>query len=266
MMPRIILLTTASNPASKGIAEELIRKHGFSMSADGEWERNGVRMVETGAASVLEVPTDFDADCLMVLSTHRSKTPGRMLTTHVPGNWDAAGMGGKPRTLNPAPARMLKAMLKGLKREGDAIGWPVSLEADHHGPASEKPIMFVEIGNGPEQWGDASAISAVAKAVISVLDDSEGIFKEKSVAAFGVGGGHYPKTFTRLMLETDIAVGHVIPKYSIDSMDEDVFRQAIEKNVEKVDRVLIAKDETNSAQKERVRTLCASAGIRCELI
>ena len=45
-----------------------------------------------------------------------------------------------------------------------------------------------------------------------------------------------------------------------------MFRQSIEKNVEKVTKVLIAKDETNLEQKERIRELAIKFGVDVELV
>ena len=45
-----------------------------------------------------------------------------------------------------------------------------------------------------------------------------------------------------------------------------MFRQAIEKNVEKVTKVVISKDETNLAQKEKIKKLADDYGIPVELI
>jgi len=272
----MIILFTSENVAGAGIAAKLVAKHGFRHAGENElvrgggrlrgnvWLREGVHLIDTKAPTVLEVPTDFETDCLLVLSTHRSKIPGRMLTAHVPGNWAGAEMGGKPRTLNTAPASRLKVLLQELKKEGDRIGWPVSLEADHHGPTCRTPILFVEIGNGETEWRDEKATEAVANAVARFLErDAK---KETYETVFGVGGGHYPKTFTRLALESQVAVGHILPKYAIDALDAEMFGQAIAKNVEKLSRVLIAKEETNAAQKEKVRKLAEGAGIAVELV
>jgi D-aminoacyl-tRNA deacylase len=256
----MIILFTSENAASAGIAENLSAKHGFMASGEREWARNDVLLVDTRAPTVLDVPTGFETDCLLVLSTHRSRTPGRMLTTHVPGNWGEALMGGKPRTLNVAAASRLKTLLQELKKEGDRIGWPVSLEADHHGPTCGVPILFVEIGNGETEWRDTEAAEAVANAVARFLDRRDETYE----TAFGVGGGHYPKTFTRIVLETPLAVGHIAPKYAIDSLDGDMFRQAVEKNVEKVAKVLVVKEETNAVQKKKVRELAVDMGLEVE--
>jgi D-aminoacyl-tRNA deacylase len=261
----MLILFTSKNKASANIAGKLVEEHGFSKSGDSRWKTRagGIELIDTKSETVLEVPVDFKTDCLIVLSTHRSKTPGKMLTTHVPGNWNEAKMGGEPRTLNIAPARILKRMLIELKKEGDRINWPVSLEADHHGPLSPVPIIFVEIGNGEEQWDDQEAARAVANAVAKVIETKT--FHEQETA-FAVGGGHYPRTFTRIMLETDIAIGHVLPKYAIDDFDEAMFRQAIEKSVEKVDVVLIAKDEVNATQRKKITEMCDKYDIEARLV
>ncbi len=255
----MIILFTSQNPASANIAGKLIAGHGFRKAAENEWERGGVRLVDTHAPTVLDVPTDFETDCLLVLSTHRSKVPGKMLTAHVPGNWGNADMGGQPKTLNIAAASTLKILLQELKKAGDRIGWPVSLEADHHGPTCDVPILFVEIGNGEAEWADENAVEAVASAVTAVLDRMAK--RETFETVFGIGGGHYSKTFTKLVLETQLAVGHIVPKYAIDALDEGTFSQAIEKNVEKVSKVLVSRDETNAAQREKVSALAAKFGI-----
>jgi len=275
----MILLFTKNNPASANIAKKLIEGHGFTektsptsaettlgQAAWETWEREGVMLIDTNAPTVLDVPTDFDTDCLIILSTHKSKTPGKMLTAHVPGNWDKADMGGEPKTLNIAHGLMLKRLIKALDAENrkQKLDWPVCLEADHHGPTCEVPILFVEIGNGEEQWADELAARVVADAVASVVfGAAEGTEPE---TVFAVGGGHYQRAFTKLLIETGITVGHMAPKYAIDAMDEGMFAQAVLKNVGEVKKVLILKDETNGAQKEKIRKFAESAGIAVELI
>ncbi len=190
----MIILFTKNNLASANIAKKLIEGHGFEKSkanAPGDeagspaettlgqaamevWEREGVMLIDTNAPTVLDVPTDFDTDCLIILSTHKSKTPGQMLTAHVPGNWDKAEMGGEPKTLNIAHGLMLKRLIRALDTENrkQKLDWPVCLEADHHGPTCEVPILFVEIGNNEEQWADELAAQVVADAV-AVQSSSE---------------------------------------------------------------------------------------------
>ena len=257
----MLLLFTSQNIASRNIAQKLIDEHGFQKKEENIWEKDGIKLIETNAPSVLDVPTDFDTDCLIILSTHKSKSEGQVLTAHVPGNWNNADFGGERRTLNIAHASMLKTLAKEIKKQADLIGWKFSLEADHHGPTCNVPIIFVEIGNNEEQWKNEKAASAMANAVASAIKHDE-----EYETVFGVGGGHYTRAFTKIALETELAVGHIAPKYVVDDIDEDTFRQAIEKNVEKLSKVLISKEEVNAKQREKIRELCKKFSVDCEII
>ncbi len=257
----MIVLFTSSNIASLNIAKKLIENHGFEKTSENEWELEGVRLIDTKARSVLEVPTDFETDCLLVLSTHKSRAGKRMLTAHFPGNWSEAKFGGKPKTLNIACASRLKTLVTELDKANEKLGWPLFVEADHHGPTCKVPIMFVEIGSTENEWKDEEAAEAVALAV------SEFLKKEETFeTVFGVGGGHYSREFTRLLLESKLAVGHIAPKYAIDGMDEELFRQAIEKNVEKVSKVIVLRDGTNSSQKKKIQMLAGKMGLAYEML
>ncbi|MFH1521124.1 MAG: D-aminoacyl-tRNA deacylase [Candidatus Micrarchaeota archaeon] len=245
--------------ASKKIAEKLITGHGFRKTGDSAWEREGVKLIDTKLPTVLDVPENLETDYIIMLSTHKSKMAGKMLTAHIPGNWGNAGMGGKERTLNIAPGTILKKIAIEMNNEAKKIGWPFYLEADHHGPTIKIPIIFVEIGNGEEQWGDDSAVEAVANAVVASI----GPVKECETV-IGFGGGHYQKNFTKIVVDGKLAVGHMAPKYAIEELDEEMFKQAIEKNVEKISKVVVLKDETNLDQKKKIRKLAEKFNVGYE--
>jgi D-tyrosyl-tRNA(Tyr) deacylase len=205
------------------------------------------------------MPPNIEADCIIMLSSHKSKVPGKMLTAHVPGNWAEAGLGGEPRTLNIAAGSRLRKIAIEMKKEADKINWPFSLEADHHGPTINIPIIFVEIGNGEDEWKDTVAAGAVANAVARCLGSVE-----TSTSTIGFGGGHYQKKITGLVIEGNLTIGHMTPKYVIDKIDEEMFKQAIEKNIERVEKVVVLKDETNASQKEKVGWLAKLFGLGYE--
>lgn len=254
-----VILFTSRNPASRGIADALASMHGFEPAGDGEWARGGVRMIETDAPTVLDVPTGFDTDYILVLSSHKSKNWGKMLTAHFPGNWGAADFGGEPKTLNIACASRLKTLMLELEKANSKLGWPLFIEADHHGPTCDVPIMFVEIGSTENEWGDKDAAAVVAEAVSESLK-----VDRKFEAVLGFGGGHYSRGFTKTVLETNLAVGHVAPKYALDAMDGGMFAQAVGKTVERVSRALVLRGETNVKQKEKLREMCEAAGVSYE--
>ncbi|MFH1785407.1 MAG: D-aminoacyl-tRNA deacylase [Candidatus Micrarchaeota archaeon] len=246
----MIILFTSNNIASNAIAKALISKHNFKKIGENEWRNNETRLIDTQLPTVLDIPDDIGSDSIIMLSSHKSKTPGKMLTAHIPGNWGDAGMGGEPKTLNIADACLLQKIAKEMKKEADRIEWQFCLEADHHGPTIKIPIMFVEIGNNEEQWRDRKAAEAIANAIVASLGPVENC---ESVVGFG--GGHYQKRLTEVVVSDNIAVGHMAPKYVIDNIDEDMFRQALEKNVEKVTKIVVLKDETNTNQKEKIKKL-----------
>jgi len=257
----MIILFTSKNIASKNIAEKLIENHGFDKTEENKWKCGETEMIETNAETVLDVPTDYDTDLILVLSTHKSKAGGRMITAHFPGNWNDAKFGGTPKTLNVAYGSKLKLLIQELKEANSELDWPLFIEADHHGPTCNVPIMFVEIGSTEEEWKNEEAAEVVAKAVSEFLK-KDGKFE----SVLGIGGGHYSREFTKLLLESELAVGHVAPKYAIDQLDESVFMQAIEKNVEKIEKVIILKKETNSSQKKKIIELVEKCGLTYELL
>jgi len=259
-MPAILF--TKNNEASAAIAKKI-----------GEIApRPAIEPIETEAGTVLDVPTGYDTDCIIVLSTHKSRAGSPMLTAHFPGNWDRAGMGGEPRTLNIAHGTLLKKIIRELDAANrkHGLNWPLFIEADHHGPAAKVPIIFVEIGSTEKEWGNEKAAMVVAEAVNNAIAKTKSGPDTGNPALetfFGVGGGHYAKEFTKLVLERDdFCMGHICPKYAIESLAEDTFRQAIEKSVEPASRVLVLKESTNSSQKKKVKALCEGFGVGYEEI
>ena len=258
----MIILFTDKNPASRNIANMLIENNGFVKASENEWKRNNIRMINTHAPTVLDVPTNFETDLLLVLSTHKSKNGGKMLTAHFPGNWGNADFGGEARTLNIAYGSKIKILINELIRS-NSQNWPVSMEVDHHGPLSAVPIMFVEIGSTENEWSDSTAAKDVANAVSNFIEKYN---QPDYKTVLGFGGGHYAREFTKILTESEIAVGHIAPKYVIDSIDEKLFHHAVERNVEKIEDVFILKKGTNSSQKKKIIKLCESAGLDYHLV
>ncbi|MBD3397853.1 hypothetical protein GF413_02115 [Candidatus Micrarchaeota archaeon] len=225
-------IAASANPA------KILSENWFSSEGPG-WKYGEHVLLDTEVENILEVPTDFDSDGLVVLSTHRSEKDYPALTVHVPGNWDAAKLGGEPRTLNTVMASGMKEVLLGLfaGNEKYSLGWHVNMEVDHHGPTCSVPIMFVEIGSSEKEWGNPVAAQIVAESVMRMLE-SDSAYD----AYFCVGGGHYSQKFTKLgLLDKRRAAGHVLPKYNAPSIGMDTFKQAMEKSVEETQGVLIEK-------------------------
>ncbi len=215
----------------------------------------------------IEPPADMisgprQIDYFLYASTHKSESGLPALTAHVPGNWNAADFGGSPRTLNTAYACKLKQILQFLAEGARAhkLDWPINMEVDHHGPTPDggnKALLFVEIGSGLEQWENEVAGKVVAEAMMKAL------FRPTPPAPvyFGIGGGHYAPKFTHVMLDSEKAVGHVLPKYHAASFDEHMLRQAMEKTVEKVEGALVDWKGLGKEERERVVALLEKEGV-----
>ena len=254
-----LILYTSKQLASKNLADAL--------------SAIGIEAIDTKAPTVLDVLTNFrtdsDTDYILVLSSHKSKIPKPMLTMHFPGNWNDAGMGGEPQTLNVAHAEKLKQLYLETKKANVALGldWEVTIEADHHGPTMTEnavPIIFVEIGSSEAEWGNKLAARVLATAISGTIKKEN---SPKFRSFFGVGGGHYAKEFCKFMeANNDWAVGHIIPKYAIEDATDAVLMQAIEKSIDKTEKAILLKDSLNVKQREKILNFCKSYDVPAELI
>lgn len=158
---------------------------------------------------------------LIVFASRHSGDTGPLLSAHYTGNFGDADFGGEPGSLaTPAP-HALKHLLNFFEQE-KPMDFEASLEATHHGPSElETPSMYAEVGSGEEEWGRRDAARAVAR---GILELGGGVPEAKRVLV-GVGAGHYAPRCTRLLLETDVAFGHVVPEYELP-VEEDLLREA----------------------------------------
>lgn len=255
-------LYTNNNVASKNIAKIMIDEIGFSPFRDGCHTYQGIRLYDTFAPDIINIPTNYNENALVVLSTHKSKNPEKALTVHYPGNWDKAEFGGIEKTLNFAPASLMKNIAIELEKAAQEIDYKFTLEADHHGPTTQTPIIYAEIGTESRQWEDLDAIRKMAKAIV------KGTMEKREYGTFfAVGGGHYPKEFN--LIETDkeeMAVGHILPKYLVDKIDKKMLFEAIEKSVEKVTQIRVIKESLNVKQKTKIADFADEAELELAYI
>lgn len=168
---------------------------------------------------------EINADFFVFASLHRSESGKPTLTCHPIGNWDKAGYGGKEGKVCPTNSFLLKNYLVALQGKKEELGldYDVSLEATHHGPSLSKPAVFLELGSCEKQWQDKEAAKALADIILESTS-LEGDYK----SCIALGGGHYCPEFTKLVLRTEWAVGHVCPMYALPSFNEDLLKRALE--------------------------------------
>ncbi|MFC6826433.1 D-aminoacyl-tRNA deacylase [Halopelagius fulvigenes] len=169
-----------------------------------------------------------DPEFVAFVSRHAGET-GPLLTAHFTGNFGPAEYGGEPgafaRACPNAQKRVVKALAEHAPEEYD-----VGIECTHHGPTDAgAPSMFVELGSGESEWEDPAGARAVAAAVLDLSNADA----DRDRQLVGFGGGHYAPRFTRIVRETDWAVGHVGADWQLDAMGDpeanrDVLRRAFE--------------------------------------
>ncbi|MCX8158437.1 MAG: hypothetical protein N3D73_02105 [Candidatus Diapherotrites archaeon] len=181
-----------------------------------------------------DIVNNLNEDMIIFASKHSSKNGPKTLTVHAPGNWGKANFGGKNRTLSKTSASIIRNYIRNLNQKADKNECEVVIEQTHHGPTVDKCSVFIELGSREEHYGDEKAANIIAETIIEKT-----IIEKEIKAAIGIGGMHYNKEFTKLMLRTNFALGHMCPEYSLNELDFEMLAQAYEKTVEKVEAIVV---------------------------
>jgi D-aminoacyl-tRNA deacylase len=219
--PPYLVVLSLADPVAQRVHQEL----GALPAADGHVDGAPVRLLPDGtpvlARPALHIEEDRLEDrlpaaiqatrpTLVFPSIHQSESGLRCFTAHPIGNLgEATAVGGEPRTLAPAPARLMTDALRRLDEGGRRIGLRATFEATHHGPATRFPACFVEIGYGTEARPPADAVRTLTKVLRELRED------DADRIVVGVGGGHYAPHFTDLALRRRWAFGHIVPRHAL---------------------------------------------------
>jgi len=200
-----------------------------------------VKLVTLNEESVYaqNLPDFFsNLELVVFISRHSSVSGTPTLSVHTPGNLGEAELGGLTRRVSVSPANAMRDALNAMMqfKEEMQLDYKVSYECTHHGPSLNMPTMFAELGSSPKQWNDVKAAEAVAHATMKAISKF-GEFQAKAV--LGVGGPHYSEKFTRMALESEMAFGHIIPKYAISHIDVEILKQCVEKTLERVELAVL---------------------------
>ncbi len=230
------IIVSKKDAAGMNIKRALLRLYEFKNEGNF-WQYENLRLYEVEEDSINCEGIDkiVTADMLVFATKHKSKAGKHSLSVHVPGNWGKAELGGKDRTLCMAPASLVKEMFLELNVQAKHTNYEITLETVHHGPYVEKPVLFIEIGSNEEHWNDRESGEIIARTIMSVLGKELKSYK----TVIGLGASHYPRPFNKLLLRTEYAIGQICPKYMIDKLDKEMLLQALKKNVENVEFVLL---------------------------
>jgi len=262
-----VIITAKENIASMNMFKIFTEELGFEKTGK-EFDGNSIYkkddfVLVTSNGNVIPIEhicefPDFKQnppEIYIVASTHRSATAMKTLSCHIPGNWQDAGLGGNPKELCLGNALFLRNMLKELKKYPDER-YEKCYEVTHHGPSSmNAPTMFVEVGGSEEEWNDIEAIRFACKCMLTANDDNKNSKGEPVTVAVGFGGPHYAPVFSRDEYVDNLAVAHILPKYNIEGIEEDVVLQAFEKTVPKANLAVMEWKGLSGADKEILKRI-----------
>jgi D-aminoacyl-tRNA deacylase len=222
-----------------------------------------VKLVTLNEESVYaqNLPDFFNnLELVVFISRHSSVSGTPTLSVHTPGNLGEAELGGLTRRVSVSPANAMRDALNAMIqfKEEMRLSYEVSYECTHHGPSLNMPTMFAELGSSPKQWNDLKAAEAVAHATMKAISKFD---KSHAKAVLGVGGLHYNNKFTRIALESEMAFGHIIPKYAISYIDVEILRQCVDKTLEKVEFVVLDWKGIKGEHKSKLVEMLEEIGI-----
>jgi D-aminoacyl-tRNA deacylase len=224
MIGEVVIICSRADPASLNIFECLQRLATWR-NHDGYWAIDNWRLLiheeKQIALSGIDdrlVDLGLHPEVLVFASRHVSKAGMPWLGGHFTGVYENG-----ERDLSAAAPWGLRSFLCNLSRVVPQ-GFQISAEATHHGPTDMKtPSFFAEIGSSEMQWQDPLAVDAVARSILSL--------EQKDLPVFlGFGGGHYVQRQTELMLEAEIAFGHLFSKHKAIALDVDLVDDARQKS------------------------------------
>lgn len=243
-------MASKKDVASLNIAERILSHYPFERTSQ-EFQENPVYEADLNAKKVKLVTLNEESiraqnltdsypapELVVFISRHSSLSGTPTLSVHTPGNLGEADHGGIPRKISFSPANAMRDALKAMVRfkEEMQLDYEVSYECTHHGPSLNVPAMFVELGSSSQQWRDLRAAEAVAHAAMKAVSS---FGKSKARAVLGVGGSHYNSRFTRMALESEVAFGHIIPKYALSNVDLEILKQCVERTLERVESAIL---------------------------
>lgn len=246
------------------MAQYLIDNHKFEESNDKFennpiYKKNGIYLIQTSQELLYLNESKFDTTAYIFLSCHKSKSRIPSITAHFPGNFsNLNSFGGFPSELAYTYPSLHKEYFHQINRlKKNVLGYSIVTEPMHHGPTSfSKPILFVEIGSSETQWNDHVAIETVCDAILKIIESSYSAEK----IAIGFGGPHYSEKFTKFIINSDYALGAIMPKYALQNINESILNQMINRSIEKVSFAIL--DWKGMINKEKIMRLIDASELK----
>ena len=271
----IAIIVSAKDAAGMSIRQQLLKNYGFEEVKGEKFEGSpvftlpiedyeaGLFTTSSDAIRCENIDKKIAADIFVFATRHSSSAGVPALTTHSIGNWGKAEFGGRDRTICPTSPSLLKLFLQNLAvvAKSESYSGEIVQEATHHGPFIEKPAVFIEVGSTEKEWNNPKLASMVADSLIGGIGDYVAL-DEQYESVVALGGLHYARSFRKLMLESEYAVGHICPKHHLADLiaNPELLRQAMAACSPAAKKVAIDWKGLGS-EKQKIVELLESSGI-----
>jgi len=240
MKPSIVVST--KDLAGMNIKNLLKNIHGFretteNFNGNPVLMKDGIKVYTLNNETTTSdgIDQEIEGDWIIFATRHQAASGKKSFSVHVPGNWGKAGAGGKDKKLCRALPGVMKDAIKTIQTAYHGDEFDIVQECTHHGPEIDKPCMFIEIGSTEDEWNRYDCGEVIAKVVNHIATNKPKKYKEVVV----IGGGHYNQVATKLMLNTEYAVGHICPKHMLTELNPALLKEAVEKNGENFEMVVL---------------------------
>ena len=230
------IIISKKDPAGMNIKKQLIELQGFAPAGrifdSHEIYQKGGHLLYTLSGDTIfaeHLDQQLSAEVLIFATKHQSQSGIPSLCLHAPGNWGRAEHGGPERNICIAPASLLKKGLQLLDKKNKQyhLHFEVFQEATHHGPTLDLPCMFIEIGSSEKEWGMELPGRIIAETIVELIKNPI----PPAISAVAIGGLHHLPNFNKItLLDPSIGISHGIAKYSLEDIDEEIIRQAMERS------------------------------------
>lgn len=242
-----LVVATTTDPASINPAKALLAMPGWlpgpSFQEDMKsFAKQGVRLLQHHKSIVKEDNLDQrweqvtgeSVEEVIFLSKHTAVSNRPALTLHPIGvphlkEAEIPPQGGKPGWAAPPNPRIgpWLRLLNNIASSHNLLPeFEITLEGTHHGPLTNKPTMFIEIGSTEEYWKRQDAAQVIALLVWEGLGLGGGAAvgnwsgeNDKNKVLLGIGGGHYAPRHMDIVLKDGVWVGHLLSGYSLPMED-----------------------------------------------
>ena len=264
-----VIVTTDQNICGINIRKTLLDNWDFKETEEifdesPIYKFKNIRMVFSKKDVIFADHLDsLKADYLVIGSRHKSEANKPSLLTHITGNLSSDNShGGNPLELAYGSTRAIREIYLSLLKEKDKqklTDFDVTVEATHHGPTNLKtPLIFVEVGSTEVEYNNNNALQSVSNAIMNLCLNHH---EEEITPSICFGGGHYTTRFNELMELTNVAIGHIFPKYQRENLTSEIVEQMIDKTKEKVKWAIIDRSSLNATLIQIIKDGCSTRGV-----